>query len=211
MSDDGRWVTGWVLRYRAWGSETVEHRDVALPGLEVDCLGRVALVSHGERGVEFGGAPGAVSGGFWIRWGDGAEPVAEPSGALLEEVARRPSSVAVSVEGDVVHLGEGPRARVYVMRDPVRGDGERWRVQARHDGELFVLTVHPAHLECMSGVSWLSWADTGELAVCGANTAATAFVAPEAPTAELVLPGTEAVGTYLSCPIRMDLAHIGPQ
>ena len=101
----------------------------------------------------------------------------------MEEVAQRLSNVAVSVEGDLVHVGEGPGVRTYAMRNPVRGDGERWRVQARHDGELFVMT------ECMSGVSWLSWADTGGLAFCGANTAATAFVAPEAPDTDLVLPG----------------------
>ncbi len=114
-------------------------------------------------------------------------------------------------------------------------------MQARHDGELFVMTVHSAHLECMSGVSWLSWAHTGDLgrarigevrhhdavglqvprafaaayprgplAFCGANTAATAFVAPDAPDGDLVLPDPDAVGTYTSCPVRMDLSHLGP-
>ena len=122
----------------------------------------------------------------------------------------RPSNVAVNAAGDLVHLGEGPGARVYPMRQAVRSDGERWKVQARHGGELFVMTVHPAHLDCMSGVSWLSWADTGDLAFCGANTAATAFVAPYAPDGDLVLPAPDAVGTYASCPVRMDLAHLDP-
>ena len=199
---------GWVVRYWVWESATLEHREVPLPGLEVDCLGRVALVSHGELGLEFGGAPGAVSDGFWIPWGGAAETVGQPSGALLEEVAQRNSNVAVAVAGDVVRVGEGPKARDYLMRDPVRGGGGRWTVQARHDGDLFILTVHPAHLACMSGVSWLSLADTGELVFCGANTAATAFVAPEAPNEALVLPAPDTVGTYLSCPARMDLRYL---
>ena len=206
---EGRTDVGWVLRYWVWESETLEHREVPLPGLEVECLGQVALVSHGERGVEVGGAPGAVSGGFWVRWGGVAEAVEQPSGALLEELARPGSNAAVAVEGDVVRVGEGSQQRAYLMRDPVRGDGERWRVQARHDGELFVMTVHPAHLGCLSGVSWLSMAGTGELVFCGANTAATAFVAPAAPDTDLVLPDPAEVGTYLSCPAPMDLTRIG--
>ena len=207
---DGEWHHGWVLRYRVWEADTRESRDVPLPSLEVACLGQVALVPHGERGVEVGGASRTVSSGFWVPWGGDAVAAAEPSEALLEEASVRPSNVAVNVEGDLVHLGEGASARVYPMRQPVRGDGERWQVQARHDGELFVMTVHPAHLECISGVSWLSWADTGDLAFCGANTAATAFVAPDAPDGDLVLPDPDAVGTYASCPVRMDLSHLGP-
>ena len=205
---EGEQRDGWVLRYWAWDSAALEHRDVPLPDLEIDCLGQVALVSHGELGMEFGGAPGAVSGGFWVPWSGAAEPVERPSGALLEEVVRRSSNVAVAVSGDVVRVGEGSQARDYSMRDPVRSGGERWSVQARHDGDLFVLTVHPAHLECMSGVSWVSSAGTGELAYCGANTAATAFVAPETPEEALVLPDPDTVGTYLSCPASMDLRFL---
>lgn len=204
----GEWRHGWVLRYWAWDSAALKHRDVVLPGLEVDCLGQVALVFHGELGMEFGGAPGAVSGGFWVPWGGIAEPVDEASVALLEEVVQRSSNVAVGVTGDVVRLGQGSQARDYLMRDPVRPDGERWSVQARHDGDLFVLTVHPAHLDCMSGVSWVSLASTGELAYCGANTAAMVFVAPDPPGGALVLPGPDTVGTYLSCPATMDLRSL---
>ena len=205
---EGEQRDGWVLRYWAWESATPEHRDVRLPGLEVDCLGQVALVSHGELGMEFGGVPGAVSDGFWIPWGGAAETADQPSGALLAEVVQRSSNVAVAVAGDAVRVGEGPKARDYSMRDPLRGGDERWIVKARHDGDLFVLTVHPAHLECMSGVSWVSLASTGELAYCGANTAATAFVAPEPPSGALVLPDPDTVGTYLSCPAPMDLRYL---
>ena len=123
----------------------------------------------------------------------------------MDAVALRESNVAVSTEGDRVVVGEGPQSRVYEMRDPRRGDGERWSVQARHDGELFILKVHPAHLECFSGVSWLSSAGTGELLACGANTAATAFVDRHGPAAELVLPEPDYVGTYLSCAHPLEL------
>ena len=201
---------GWVLRYWVRESETPEHREVPLPGLEIDCLGQVALVSHGERGMEFGGGPGAVTSGFWVPWGGEAETLREPSAALLEELRLRPSDVVVRVEGDLIHVGQGSRARTYAMREPVRGDGERWKVQARHDGDLFLMTVHPAHLECMSGVSWMSHVGTGEIVACGANTAATRFVAPELPEGPLVLPDPGAISDYLSCPTRMDLYYALP-
>ena len=176
-----------------------------LEGLEIECLGRVALVVHGEHGVEVGGAPGDVSATYRVRWGGVAEPADGPSEELLEAVALRPSNVSVGTEGDRVFVGEGPQSRVYEMRHPLRGDGERWRVQARNDGELFVLTVHPAHLKCYSGVTWLSLARTGELVACGANTAATAFVDRQGPEAELVLPEPDHVGTYLSCAPPLEL------
>ena len=196
---------GWVLRYWSWDPAAQQHPLVHLEGLEIECLGRVALVVHGEHGVEVGGAPGDVSATYRVRWGGVAEPADGPSEELLEAVALRPSNVSVGTEGDRVFVGEGPQSRVYEMRHPLRGDGERWRVQARNDGELFVLTVHPAHLKCYSGVTWLSLAGTGELIACGANTAATAFVDRQGPEAELVLPEPDHVGTYLSCAPPLEL------
>ena len=196
---------GWKLRYWSWDQAAESYPTVELPGLEIDCLGQIALVSHGERGIEIGGAPGAASDVYWIEWGTEAQ-LADPSAELLEEAGSRPSTVAVRTEGDWVHLGSGSDMRSYAMRDPVRPDGERWRVQARHDGELFLMTVHPAHLPCYSGVSWLSLAETGDVVVCGANTAATVFVSPPGePLGDLLLPDPAATGTYLSCAPELDL------
>ena len=196
---------GWRLRYWSWDQAAETYPTVELPGLEIDCLGQIALVSHGEHGIEIGGAPGAASDVYWIEWGTEAQ-LANPSAELLEEAGSRPSTVAVRTEGDWVHLGSGSGMRSYAMRDPARPDGERWRVQARHDGELFLMTVHPAHLPCYSGVSWLSLADTGDSVVCGANTAATVFVLPPGePLGDLLLPDPAVTGTYLSCAPELDL------
>ena len=196
---------GWRLRYWSWDQAAETYPTVELPGLEIDCLGQIALVSHGERGIEIGGAAGAASDAYWIEWGAEAQ-IADPSAELLEEARSRPSTVAVRTEGDWVHLGSGSDMPSYAMRDPVRPDGERWSVQARHDGELFVMTVHPAHLPCYSGVSWLSLAETGDVVVCGANTAATVFVSPPGePLGDLLLPDPAATGTYLSCAPELDL------
>lgn len=196
---------GWVLRYWSWDAAAPQHLQVGLEGLEIECLGRVALVVRGEQGVEVGGRPGDVSATFWAPWGGVAEPVHAPSEELLDTVALRPSNVAARTEGDRVIVGQGSQTRVYEMRRPLRGDGERWGVQARHDGDLFVMTVHPAHLECFPGVTWLSLAGTGELVACGANTAATAFVDLQGPAADLVLPEPRDVGTYLSCAPSLEL------
>ena len=199
----------WSLLYWSWdASQDRTFPRVGLPGLRIECLGQVALV-HDEHGVEVGGAPGAVNTAFRVPWGGTAQQLAEPSGALLAEAASRPSSVAVASVGDWVRLGSGDAGRSYAMRDPVRPDGERWRVQARHDGELFMLTVHPAHLGCYSGVTWLSLAATGEFVMCGANSAATAFVRPaKVALGELVLPDPDEMGDYLSCAAQLDLYAI---
>ena len=199
----------WSLLYWSWdASQDRTYPRVALPGLRIECLGQVALV-HDEHGVEVGGAPGAVNTAFRVPWGGTAQQLAEPSGALSAEAASRPSSVAVASVGDWVRLGSGDAGRSYAMRDPVRPDGERWRVQARHDGELFMLTVHPAHLGCYSGVTWLSLAATGEFVMCGANSAATAFVRPaKVALGELVLPDPDEMGDYLSCAAQLDLYAI---
>ena len=196
---------GWVLRYWSWDAAAPQHQQVDLKGLEIECLGRVALVVNGERGVEVGGSPGDVSATFWVPWGDVAKPADAPSEELLDAVALRPSNVAVGTEGDRVLVGQGSQTKVYEMRQPLLGEGERWRVQARHDGELFVMTVHPAHLKCFPGVTWLSLASSGELVACGANTAATAFVDLRGPAADLVLPEPRDVGTYLSCAPPLEL------
>ena len=196
---------GWRLRYWNWDQAAETYPTVELPGLEIDCLGQIALLSHDERGIEIGGAAGAASDAYWIEWGTGAQLV-EPSAELLEEASSRPSNVAVRIEGDWIHLGSGSEARSYAMRDPVRPDGARWSVQARHDGDLFLMTVHPAHLPCYSGVSWLSLTETGDFVLCGANTAATVFVAPPGePLGDLVLPDPATTGTYLSCAPELDL------
>ena len=196
----------WSLRYWSW--EALPGRvypRVDLPGLRIECLGQVALV-HDENGVEVGGPPGVANAAFRVPWGGTARELDGPSDALLAEAAMRPLSVAAASVGDWVRLGSGEGSRSYAMRDPVRPDGERWRVQARHDGELFMLTVHPAHLECYSGVTWLSLAATGEFVMCGANSAATAFVVPaDAERGELVLPDPDQTGTYLSCAAQLDL------
>ena len=163
---------------------------------------------HGEDGIEFGGADGAVTGTYWVRWGEGARRVDEPSDELLDALRVDQSNVMVSVVGDWVHLGEGAQARAYALRDLPRDDGERWIAQARHDGEFLVLTVHPAHLPCSSGVSWASLAETGELLSCGANTAAMAFVAPEVPESRLVLPNPSVMDTYLECALRFSLSDL---
>ena len=204
-------VTEWALRYWSWDPAMDSYPQVDLTGMEISCLGRVALVVHAERGIEVGGAPGAVNAAFFVPWGGTARRAEEPSEQLLAAGAARggPSNVAVSTRGDLVQLGEGPDARSYAMRDPLRAEGSRWDVQARHDGELFLLTVHPAHLDCYSGITWLSLAATGDSVACGANTAATVFLSPsQHPAGELVLPDPTEIGTYLSCAPRLDLGKL---
>ena len=199
----------WWLRFWSWDEPSEFYAQVPLPGLEIECLGQVGMVSHRERGIEVGGAAGAVSGSFLVRWGGGAQRLAVPSDELLAEIEARPSSSAVSALGDAVSLGVGGRRVSNVMRDPGRQVGDWWRAQARHDGPLFVLSVHPAHLECFSGVTWVSVAATGEVVACGANTWATKFIAPQGfPLGELVLPEPEQVGTYLGCGARLELTDL---
>lgn len=213
--DDGegpwRVVVSWWLRYWSWEATSHERGHypvVELPGLRVECLGGVALAVD-EHSVEVGGAPGATNITMRVPWGQLAREEPEPSERLLNEAASRPSNVAVVTEGDWVHVGSGGKQRSYAMRHPARASGAFWEAQARHDGELFMLTVHPAHLPCYSGVTWLSIAETGEFVMCGANSAATAFIAPpSAQLAELVLPDPNQTGDYLSCAAQLDLHHI---
>lgn len=207
-AEQGPQQSGWMLRYWSWDPSARGHSQVLLRGFEIDCLGQVALVVHGEHGVEVGGAPAAASGAYWVDWAGDARLVV-PSDVLLEAVGLRPSNVVVNTDGDLVHVGIDSQQQSYAMRDPVRSDGQRWVVEARHDGDLFLITVHPAHLPCYSGVSWLSVAESGEFVICGANTAATAYVSPSEPSAEdLVLPSPETMGTYLSCAPRLDMSKL---
>lgn len=204
-------VTYWSLRYWSWAPAMDSYPQVELPGMEINCLGKVALVVHAERGIEVGGAPGAVNAAYFVPWGSTAQRIDEPSEELLAASTSRGglSNVAVTTQGDLVHVGEGSNGQSYALRQPQRSDGKRWHAQARHDGEIFTLTVHPAHLECYSGVTWLSLAATGHRVACGANTAATAFVAPrQRPTGDLLLPKPTEMGTYLSCAPPLDLGNL---
>ena len=206
----GQWEARaeWTLRYWGWDAEAQSYAQVALPGLRISCIGQVALV-HDERGVVVGGAPGTANATFRVPWGELAEEAGQPSAALSQAGRAGVSNVAVTSEGDWVRLGPGREQRSYAMRDPARTAGSRWDVRARHDGELFMLTVHPAHLPCYSGVTWLSLAATGEPVACGANSAATAFVSPPgSSTGELVLPEPEQMDSYLSCGPHLDLQYL---
>lgn len=199
---------GWRLRYWSWDTTADEYAQVLLPDLQVECLGRIAMVADAEYGIEIGGPEGTANSAFVAPWGAAAQKTGAPSDRLLEWATQRPSNIVVRTEGDWVHLTTGTRQQSYAMRDPVRPDGDRWAVQARHDGELFLLTVHPAHLPCYTGITWVSLAETGEFVTCGANTAATLFVTLEPPTAKLILPDPDTMGTYLSCAPQLDLTHL---
>ena len=196
---------GWRLRYWSWDTPADEYAQVLLPDLQVECLGRIAMVADDEHGIEIGGPEGTTNSAFVVPWGGTAQKTGAPSDKLLEWATQRPSNITVRTEGDLVHVNTSIQQHSYAMRDPVRPDGDRWTVQARHDGELFLLTVHPAHLPCYSGVTWVSLAETGEFVTCGANTAATLFVAPEPPAGELILPDPDTMGTYLSCAPELNL------
>lgn len=173
---------------------------VSLPDLAVDCVGNVGLVSRGADGVEVGGSLGSVNASFLVPWGGAPRRLDVPSQELLEEIALRPSNVTAAVVGDFVHIGEGDDQVRYALREPARPQGEWWEVQARYDGDVFVMTVHPARHECFSGVTWLSIAATGDLLACGANTAATKYVNTEGRSGgRLVLPAADELPQYLEC------------
>ena len=222
----------WVLRYWSWDesaesypkellpAEAREYLDrreahkaeayseVPVTGLEIECLGRIIMVVDTERGIEIGGIDGAANSAFRIPWGGTAQRIDTPSEELIEWERERPSNVAVRVEGDQIHIDTGTQQHSYAMHDPIRSNGPRWAAQARYDGELFLLMVYPAHLPCYTGVTWISLAETGEFVTCGANTAATLFVAPEPPAGELILPDPDTMGTYLSCAPQLNLTHL---
>ena len=142
----------WALRYWNWDQAMESYPQVPLPGLEINCIGQVAL-THNSHGIEVGGPPNAASAAYLVPWGGKAQQVGSPSAGLLEAGRSGESNVTVSTKGDWVHVSSGSEQQSYAMRDPARDDGTLWDVRARHDGDIFVLTVHPAHLECYSGVS----------------------------------------------------------
>ncbi|WP_428118653.1 hypothetical protein [Candidatus Poriferisodalis sp.] len=199
----------WRLRYWDLRQADAVGTEVPLRGFSPVCPGRIALVSSGPDGIEIGeaGSLGKVS--YLVPWGETARRIDKPSEALVAEVHLRPSNVAAALSGDVLSLESGGSSTTHVIRQPRRLDGHRWSVQARHDGDLFVVTVHPAHLGCYSGVTWLSLASTGEVLVCGANTWATKFIAPtDQRIGELVLPDSNSFGTVLDCAPKLDVAYL---
>lgn len=208
-------VAEWWLLYLGLDDPAGLHRRhpaVPLPGLMIECLGRVALVSHGAVGLEVGGSAGVASGSVVVPWGAVALPVGEPSAVLLDEARSRPSSVPFSIRGDVVTVGAGVQQQHYAMRTPSRLDGDWWQAQVRHDGALLVMSVQPSHLRCLNGVTWISDAGTGQVLACGANTPATRLVAPRGQTAgDLVLPDPEIAGGVLDCAARLDLPWLAQQ
>lgn len=190
----------WQVRYWHWPAISAADSAVGLPGFDTDCLGQAAVVVHGAGGIEIGVTDGTNPITYRIPWGDTARATEQPTEQLTSEAATRASNIETRIEGDLLHLAVGEQSQTYVLREPVRLDGERWVVQVRHDGDVLVVTVHPAHLPCLSGVTWLSDARTGELLDCGTSTHAVRFVSPTpASHDELVLPDPDEFGTYLSC------------
>ena len=202
----------WWLLYLGLDAPTGRHAAVPLPGLTIECLGRIALVSHGAHGLEVGGSVGVASGSVMIPWGQAALPVGEPSAVLLDEARSRTSNVPFSIRGDVVTVGAGVQQQHYAMRTPSRLDGDWWQAQVRHDGALLVMSVQPSHLRCLNGVTWVSDAVTGQVLACGADTPATRLVAARGRTAgDLVFPDPEIAGGVLDCAARLDLPWLAQQ
>ena len=201
---------GWFLRFYQWrnGSSVspswlVSH--VELPGLSVTCAGKAGLVVDGPDGLVVGGLPGAGSASYRVPWGGTAVPLVAPPEVLLDEIQQRPSNVAAEIAGDYVRLGGDEHAVRFALREPPRADGTWWNAQIRHDGDVAVVFVHPARHECFSGITWLIAAQSGEVLTCGADTAATRWVSPDAgPETQLVLPDADSFPGYLSCAFPLD-------
>ena len=206
---DGPQEPHWFVRYWHWPSVGNADSEVWLPGFETDCLGQTAVVVHGPDGIEVGVTDGTNPSTYWLAWDGGAHPTEQPTEQLTTEAATRASNIEIRTEGDLLHLAVGDQSQTYALREPVRPDGQRWITQARHDGEVLIITVHPAHLPCFSGVTWLSHAPTGELLGCGTSTHAVRFVSPTPTTHDnLVLPDPDALGTYLSCTPPLDFERV---
>lgn len=208
---DSNWSSEshWYLRYWHWPATGTFDSAVRLPGFDTDCLGQAAAVLHDSAGIEIGIAGGTNPVTYRIPWDDGARTTAQPTERFTTEVSARPSNIEARTEGDLLHLAVGEQSATYALRQPDRPDGEWWIAQARHDGDVFVITVHPAHLPCFSGVTWLSDARTGELLGCGTSTHAVRFVSPTPVSHNrLVLPDPEALGTYVSCALPLDFGHV---
>lgn len=201
---------GWYLRFYQWRSDPGRHpywlvSQVELSGLSVECVGKTGLVVDGDDGLLVGGLLGAVSGSYRVPWGGTAVPLDAPPEMLLDEVQQRPSNVAVETAGDHARLGDAEHAVRFALREPARSDGTWWDAQARHDGDVAVVFVHPARHECFSGITWLIAAHSGDLLACGADTAATKWVSFDlAPETDLVLPEAGSLPDYLSCSFPLD-------
>lgn len=199
----------WQVRYWHWPTIGTADSAVRLPGFDTNCLGQTAAVVHGIDGMEIGVTDGTNPSTYWIPWGDTAHATEQPTEQLISEVATRASNIEVRTEGDLLHLAVGEQSQTYSLREPVRLDGERWIAQARHDGDVLIITVHPAHLQCLSGVTWLSDATTGELLGCGTSTHVVRFISPTPVSSEeLVLPDSDAFGTYLACAPPLNLRAV---
>ena len=135
------------------------------------------------------------------------------SSPLLDEIQRRPSNVMVDTTGDYVTLGEAEHAVRFALREPARAEGEWWNAQARHDGDVAVVFVHPARHECFSGITWLIAAYSGEILACGADTAASRWVSSDAEfDTPLAMPEADSFPGHLSCafPLDPDIIRQGP-
>lgn len=205
--EDGRWQ----LRVYQWTDSGVGRGWtvgwIPLPDLSITCVGDVGLISHGSEGLEVGGPAGSVSPSYFVPWGGLPERLDAPSGELLAEIGSRPSNVDADVSGDIVSIGHGDASVRFALREPARDDGDWWNIQARHDGDVFVVTVHPSNHPCFSGVAWMSAAASGEMLACGTDTAATKFIASDTEaTGPLVLPDADDYQMVLSCPYP--LSHL---
>lgn len=205
--EDGRWQ----LRFYQWTDSGVGRGwtvgEIPLPDLSIACVGDVGLVAHGPEGLEIGGPAGSVSPSYFVPWGGVPERLDAPSGELLAEIGSRPSNVDADVSGDIVSIGHGDASVRFALREPARDDGDWWNIQARHDGDVFVVTVHPSNHPCFSGVTWMSAAASGEMLACGTDTAATKFIASDTEaTGPLVLPDADDYQMVLSCPYP--LSHL---
>ena len=202
---------GWFLRFYEWHYDSGSRRSdwfvshVELPEMRVECAGKTGLVADGPDGLVVGGLPGAVSASYRVPWGGTAVALDAPPEALLDEIQHRPSNIETETAGDHVRLEGAEQAVRFALREPARSDGAWWNAQARHDGDVAVVFVHPARHECLSGITWLIAAHSGEVLACGADTAATRWVSSgPKPDAQLVLPTAASFPGYLSCAFPLD-------
>ena len=215
----GDWQPYWYVRYLAVGVGAdgcltlSEAGQVPLPGeWAIDCIGQVAMTVHSQQGIEVGGLPSVSEGSFFLPWG--AEPVwrAHPSEALIDEARGRTSNIEYDNFGDSLFLESDAQRSSYEIRSPPWSQSPGWTVRARHDGPLVLVTAQPAHLECFSGVSWLSEATTGRILACGGNTLATTYVSGVTQQVyQLRLPISREFEDYIECGLRLDLWHLADE
>lgn len=201
---------GWHLRYLGWSADGEVATQVPLESFDLGCMGHVAMVSHGPEGIEIGEitADGKTGDAFYhVPWGGTAQHLQQPTDELVREADERPSNIDVAIYGNRLTLSDRESQQVVDLRSD--GHNTPWTAQARHDGELFIVTVHPAHLPCYSGVSWISLANTGQMLSCGANTWATRWIQPVGYLSRsLVLPDLSQAGEYLACAPRLNLESL---